>query len=55
VHAAFIDTEMAAHIPADRKISPTVIAQRALDGLAAGRNEIIVDEVSRQIKAGLAG
>ncbi|NMO50909.1 SDR family oxidoreductase [Actinoplanes sp. TBRC 11911] len=54
LHVAFIDTDFSAHIPAEQKISPVIIAQRALDGLAAGQQEILADDLTRQIKAGLS-
>ncbi|WP_306204431.1 SDR family oxidoreductase [Actinoplanes sp. RD1] len=54
LHVGYMDTDMAAHIPADQKIAPDLVAKLALDGVAAGRPEIIADEVTRAVKAGLA-
>jgi NAD(P)-dependent dehydrogenase (short-subunit alcohol dehydrogenase family) len=54
LHVGFMDTDMAASVPADQKIDPALVATLALDGVAAGRPEIVADELSRQVKAGLA-
>ncbi|MEU8228011.1 SDR family oxidoreductase [Actinoplanes sp. NPDC048967] len=54
LHVGYMDTDMAAFVPADQKIDPAVVATLALDGIAAGKPEILADELSRQVKAGLA-
>jgi NAD(P)-dependent dehydrogenase (short-subunit alcohol dehydrogenase family) len=54
LHVAYMDTDMAAHIPADRKTDPAVVAALALDAVAAGATEILADDVTRAVKAGLA-
>ena len=54
LHVGYMDTDMAAQIPADQKIDPAVVARLALDAVAAGRLEILADDVSRGVKAGLA-
>jgi NAD(P)-dependent dehydrogenase (short-subunit alcohol dehydrogenase family) len=54
LHVGFMDTDMAATVPADQKIDPAVVAALALDGIAAGRAEIVADEFSRTVKAGLS-
>jgi NAD(P)-dependent dehydrogenase (short-subunit alcohol dehydrogenase family) len=53
VHVGYIDTDLARHI-AGPKLSPDEIARAALAGLEAGRAEVLVDELSRQVKQGLA-
>ncbi len=53
LHVGFMDTDMASFVPADQKISPAVVAKLAVDGLLSGRPEILADELSRQVKAGL--
>lgn len=53
VHAAFIDTQMSAGLQGP-KTSPEVVAQRVLAGLEEGQQEILVDEISRQVKSQLA-
>jgi NAD(P)-dependent dehydrogenase (short-subunit alcohol dehydrogenase family) len=54
LHVGYMDTDMAARIPADQKTDPAIVAKLALDGLAGGSREILADEVTRQVKAGLA-
>lgn len=39
--------------PADQKIDPALVAAAALDGVAAGRPEILADEITRTVKQGL--
>jgi len=53
VHAAFIDTDMARHVEAP-KTSPGDVAQQVVDAIAAGREEVFADAISRQLKAGLS-
>jgi NAD(P)-dependent dehydrogenase (short-subunit alcohol dehydrogenase family) len=52
VHAAFIDTDMAAGIDAP-KISPESVARQALDAVEAGEVEVLADERSRFVKESL--
>ncbi|HTJ33453.1 MAG TPA: SDR family oxidoreductase [Dactylosporangium sp.] len=54
VHLGFADTDMVAGIPT-RKISPAEVAELALDGIEDGSNEVLVDAMTRQMKAALAG
>jgi NAD(P)-dependent dehydrogenase (short-subunit alcohol dehydrogenase family) len=54
LHVGYMATDMAAHVPADQKTDPAVVAALALDGLAEGRPEILADDVTRAVKAGLA-
>jgi NAD(P)-dependent dehydrogenase (short-subunit alcohol dehydrogenase family) len=54
LHVGYMDTDMAARIPADQKIDPALVARQALDGLEASRPEIIADDLTRTVKAGLA-
>ena len=53
VHAAFIDTDMAALVDAP-KISPESVAQQAFDAVEAGQFEVLADERSRFVKASLS-
>jgi NAD(P)-dependent dehydrogenase (short-subunit alcohol dehydrogenase family) len=53
VHAAFIDTEMAAGIEGP-KVTPQHVARLTLAGLETGSQEILIDDISRQVKAGLS-
>jgi NAD(P)-dependent dehydrogenase (short-subunit alcohol dehydrogenase family) len=51
VHAGLIDTDMAKDF--DRpKSRPEDIAQRMIEGLQNGDEEVLADEISRQVKAG---
>lgn len=54
VHLAFADTDMVAGIRA-QKISPADVAEVVLDGIEDGSNEVLVDALTRQMKAALAG
>ena len=53
VHAAFIDTDMASGVQMP-KTSPDDVARIAFDALHAGESEVLVDEVTRQVRAGFA-
>ena len=54
LHVGYMDTDMVSYIPAEQKIDPGVVAKRALDGVFAGEREVVADELSRNVKAGLA-
>ncbi|UJW33096.1 SDR family oxidoreductase [Saccharothrix sp. AJ9571] len=54
LHVGYLDTDMAANVPADQKSDPGEVAALALDALAAGEPEIIADDLSRQAKATLS-
>jgi hypothetical protein len=49
---AFVDTDMTQGIEMP-KSSPEQIVAQALDGLEAGKEEILADELTRQVKQGL--
>ncbi|WP_266168478.1 SDR family oxidoreductase [Dyella subtropica] len=51
VHAGFIDTDMAAHVTAP-KSSPADIAARVIQALLNDEEEVLADDISRQVKAG---
>lgn len=53
VHVGFVDTDLTAALPVD-KIAPDEVAVAALDALEQGRPEALVDELSRNVKAGLS-
>lgn len=53
VHAAFIDTDMARHVPVP-KTSPDDVARQVMDALVAGREEVFADAITRQVKTGLS-
>ncbi|TDD64562.1 SDR family NAD(P)-dependent oxidoreductase [Jiangella aurantiaca] len=54
LHVAYIDTDMAARVDAP-KSSPADVARLALDAVEAGAHEVLADDVTRQVKAGLSG
>jgi NAD(P)-dependent dehydrogenase (short-subunit alcohol dehydrogenase family) len=53
VHVGFMDTDMAATVTSP-KTSPDQVAATALAALEAGEIEVLADEVSKQLKAGLS-
>ena len=53
LHVAYMDTDMAAHVPG-AKASPDDVARQALAGVEAGKPEVLADEVSRQLKQSLS-
>jgi NAD(P)-dependent dehydrogenase (short-subunit alcohol dehydrogenase family) len=54
VHLGYADTDMTARITAP-KISPADVAEAVLDGLETGAAEVLVDEITRLVKAALSG
>jgi NAD(P)-dependent dehydrogenase (short-subunit alcohol dehydrogenase family) len=53
LHVGYMDTDMVRHVTAP-KSDPALIAKIALEALEAGSYEILADDVSRQVQAGLA-
>lgn len=53
VHVGYVDTDLTAGLDAE-KTEPAEVAAAALDAVEAQAPEAIVDEVSRQVKAGLS-
>jgi NAD(P)-dependent dehydrogenase (short-subunit alcohol dehydrogenase family) len=54
LHVGYMDTDMVRHLDVP-KSDPAAIAKLAIDGLAAGDAEVIADETSKQVLAGLSG
>ncbi|MCX4405705.1 SDR family oxidoreductase [Streptomyces sp. NBC_01764] len=54
LHVAYMDTDMTRAVTAP-KSAPADVARLAADGIAEGVYEIVADDVSRQVRAGLAG
>jgi NAD(P)-dependent dehydrogenase (short-subunit alcohol dehydrogenase family) len=54
VHVGYMDTDMAADAPGP-KLAPADLAGQILDAVEAGREEVLGDELTRQVKAGLSG
>jgi len=52
-HFGFVDTDLTAGIDAP-KLRPDDVAAAILDGIEAGRDEIVVDDFTRQVKLGLS-
>ncbi|MFD4873051.1 SDR family oxidoreductase [Streptomyces sp. NPDC058420] len=54
LHVGYVDTDMAAHVDAP-KSTPESVASQALDGIESGAFEVLADDLTRQVKAGLSG
>ena len=54
LHVAYVDTDLTSTIEAE-KVSPTLVASKALDGIEAGAYEVLVDGVSEYVKSALSG
>ncbi|MGW4525771.1 SDR family oxidoreductase [Amycolatopsis sp. NPDC004378] len=54
LHVGYMDTEMAKHVEGS-KVDPALAAGLALDGVEQGRFEVLVDDLSRNVRAGLSG
>lgn len=54
LHVGYMDTDMVSYIPPEQKIDPAQVAALAVTGLLNGEKEILADELSRKVKAGLA-
>ena len=53
VHVGYVDTDLVRALDGD-KVAPEAVAVAALDALAAGEPEALVDELARSVKAGLS-
>jgi len=54
-HLGYADTPLIAHLTDVAKSDPAVIVGRILDALEDGQDEAIADDISVQVKSGLAG
>ena len=54
LHVGYMDTDMAAAVE-DAKLDPADIARLAVDAIESGEVEIVADELSTTVRAGLAG
>ncbi|MGW6316461.1 SDR family oxidoreductase [Streptomyces sp. NPDC055099] len=54
LHVGYMDTDMAATVPADGKIAPADVAAQALDALETGLPEILADDTTRYVKQNLS-
>jgi NAD(P)-dependent dehydrogenase (short-subunit alcohol dehydrogenase family) len=53
VHAGPVDTDMASNLTLP-KVQPADVVRRVLSALEAGRDEVLADDMTRQVKAGLS-
>ncbi|SHM18242.1 SDR family oxidoreductase [Actinacidiphila paucisporea] len=53
LHVGYMDTDMTAAVTAP-KLDPAAVARTALDGVRDGLHEVLADDLSKQVKAGLA-
>ncbi len=53
VHVGYVDTDLITSFDVD-KIAPSAVATAALDGLESGTPEVLVDDQTREVKAGLS-
>lgn len=54
LHVGYMDTDMAADVPADQKADPAEVAAQALSAIETGLPEILADEITRHVKRSLA-
>ncbi|WP_318216186.1 SDR family oxidoreductase [Streptomyces sp. SCL15-6] len=54
LHVGYMDTDMAAGVPADQKVAAADVAAQALYGIETGLPEILADETSRYVKQSLS-
>ncbi|MGC0380175.1 SDR family oxidoreductase [Streptomyces sp. SAI-129] len=53
LHVGYMDTDMAADVPADQKVDAGEVAAQALYGIETGLPEVLADETSRHVKQSL--
>ncbi|MGW1818573.1 SDR family oxidoreductase [Streptomyces sp. NPDC002125] len=54
LHVGYMDTDMAAGVPAGQKVAAADVAAQALHGIENGLPEILADETSRNVKQSLS-
>jgi NAD(P)-dependent dehydrogenase (short-subunit alcohol dehydrogenase family) len=54
VHVGYVDTDMTAAVDAP-KLDPAEVARQVVEALGEGREEVLVDALSRQVKEALSG
>jgi NAD(P)-dependent dehydrogenase (short-subunit alcohol dehydrogenase family) len=54
LHVGYMDTDMTAGLEVP-KSAPDEVAEQVMDGLEAGDFEVLADDVSRRVRAGLSG
>lgn len=53
VHVGPVDTDMAKDLTLP-KVTPTDVVRQTLSAFEAGRDEVLADDMTRQVKAGLS-
>lgn len=53
LHVGYMDTDMAADVPAGQKVDAGEVAAQALHGIETGLPEVLADETSRHVKQSL--
>ena len=53
VHAGPVDTDLARELTLP-KVTPLDVVRQALSAVEAGRDEVLTDEMTRRVKAGLS-
>jgi short-subunit dehydrogenase len=53
VHVGPVDTDMASELTLP-KVKPAEVVRQVLNAIEAGRDEVLADEMTRQVKAGLS-
>jgi NAD(P)-dependent dehydrogenase (short-subunit alcohol dehydrogenase family) len=54
LHVGYMDTDMASYVPKENKADPAKVAALALDGIESGASEVLADDLTNQVKAGLS-
>jgi NAD(P)-dependent dehydrogenase (short-subunit alcohol dehydrogenase family) len=54
VYVGLVATEMAAFAPDSAKSRPAAVIRQVLDGIESGANEVLADEMTRQVRAELS-
>lgn len=53
VHAGPVDTDMASELTLP-KVTPADVVRQTLNAIESGRHEVLTDNMTRQVKAGLS-
>ena len=53
VHAGPIDTDMASQLTLP-KVTPLEVVRQVMSAIETGRDEVLADDMTRQVKAGLS-
>ncbi len=54
LYVGYIDTDLAAHVTLP-KSDPRAVARAGVDGIEAGADEVLADEITRAVRAALSG